>query len=107
MPLGDVALVGAQGHLRVDRRRAAHAASGEKRDDVAVGERRQAQRPPDVVVRVSLPAHEVRGGAVGAGLEQQDIAATLGELAGDDAATGARSHHDDVEPVLHAPASGA
>ncbi len=65
MPLGDVALVGAQGHLRVDRRRAAHAASGEERDDVAVGERRQAQRPPDVVVRVSLPAHEVRGGAVG------------------------------------------
>ena len=37
-----------------------------------------------------------------AGLEQQDVAAAPRQLAGDDAAAGARPHHHDVEPLLHA-----
>ena len=36
------------------------------------------------------------------GLEQQDVAAALRELTGDDAATRARADNDDVEPILHA-----
>ena len=55
MPLGDVVLLGAQRHLAVDGGRAADAASCEEGDDVAVGKRRQTQRPPDVVIRSALP----------------------------------------------------
>ena len=35
-------------------------------------------------------------------LEQQHVAAALGELAGDDAAPRARTDHDHVEAILHA-----
>ena len=35
-------------------------------------------------------------------LEQEHVAAALGELAGDDAAARARADDDDVEAVLHA-----
>jgi hypothetical protein len=41
VPLREVVPVRAQRHLRVDRRRAADAAPGEQRDDVAVRERRE------------------------------------------------------------------
>ena len=37
-----------------------------------------------------------------ADLEQEDVAAALRELAGDDAAARARADDDDVERVLHA-----
>ena len=60
MPLRDVALVGAQRDLRVDRGRPADAAAGEQREHLAAGKRREPQRPPHVVRRLRLPAHEVR-----------------------------------------------
>ena len=64
---------------------------------LAARERREPERPPHVVRRLRLPAGEVRGGQVRADLEQEHVAAALGELAGDDAAAGARADDDDVE----------
>ena len=102
MPFGDVVLVCPQRHLRVDRRRPADTAAGEERDGVAVREEAEADRPPELVGRLRLPAVEVDRGQVRAGLEQQDVAAALGELPGDHAAARARPDHDHVEPVIHA-----
>src|SRR6185503_21195609 len=45
VPLGDVALVCAEGDLRVDRRRAAHTAASEERDELTARKRREPQRP--------------------------------------------------------------
>jgi hypothetical protein len=39
---------------------------------------------------------------VRARLEQEDVAAALGELAGDHAAACAGADHDDLEAILHA-----
>ena len=102
VPLRDVALVGAQRDLRVDRGRAADAAAGEQGEHLAVGKRREPQRPPHVVRRLRLPADEVRGREVRADLEQEDVAAALRELACDDAAARAGAHDNDVEVLLHA-----
>ena len=110
VPLRVVVVVDAQRDLRVDRRRPADAPGGEERDDPAGAavDRREPQRPPEVVVRLRLPAREVGGGAVRARLQEQHAAAAVGELPGDDAAAGARADHDDVEPLARAhPASGA
>ena len=62
----------------------------------------EAERPEEVVVafasqRVKSAAVQVR-----AGLEQEDVAAALRELARDDAAARAGADDDDVESVLHA-----
>ena len=57
---GDVALVHAQRHLRVDRRRAADAAAGEECERLAARELREAERPEEVVGRLRLEAREVR-----------------------------------------------
>ena len=102
-PLRVVLRVGAERHLRVDRRRAADTAAAEQRHRAARAavDQREADRPPDVVRRLRLPAREVGRGLVRPGLEQQHLAATLRELAGDQAATGARAHHDDVETLVH------
>ena len=48
-----------------------------------LGKRREAQRPPDVVIRFRLPAREVGSGAVRPAFEQQHVATALGELACD------------------------
>ncbi len=104
VPLGIVVAGHAQGDLRVDRRRPAHAPRREERDHAsgAPVDRREPKRPPDVVVRVRLPAREVRRRAVRSRLEEEDAPATVGELTGDDAAACARAHHDDVEPFRRA-----
>ena len=102
VPLGDVLLVRAQRDLRVDRRRPADAAAGEERDDVAVGERPEAERPPERVVRLRLPAVEVDRGQVRAGLEQEHVPAARGELAGDDPAAGPRADHHDIDALTRA-----
>ena len=96
MPLGDVPLVRPQRDLRVDRRRPADTAAGEERDDVAVRQRPEAERPPERVVRLRLPAVEVDRGQVRAGLEQEHVPAARRELAGDDTAASPRPHDDDV-----------
>jgi len=54
------------------------------------------------VRRLRLPAREVGGAKVRSALEQQHVTTALGELARDDAPTGAGPHDDDVESVLHA-----
>ena len=97
LPLGDVPVVRAQRDLRVDRRRAADAAAGEERDEPCLARRREPERPPHVVRRLRLPAREVGGRQVRAGLEQEHVAAPLGELAGDDASARARADDDDLE----------
>ena len=50
-----------------------------------------------------LPAHELLGGVVPAGLEQQHRAAHRRQLARDDAATRARADDHDLETLAHAP----
>ncbi len=102
VPLGEVVPVRAQRDLGVDRGRASDAAAAEERDDVAVRQRGEAQRPPDVVVRLRLPAREVGGRAVRAALQEQHVASAPAELGGDDASAGARPDHHDVELALHA-----
>ena len=102
MPLRDIPLVRPKGDLRVDRRRPPDAAAREESDDLAVRERREAERPEEVVCRLRLPAREVVGREMRADLEQQHVPPALRELPGDDAATGARAHDDDVEAVLQA-----
>ena len=102
LPLCDVALVGAERDLGVDRRRPADAAAGEEGEHLAVRKRGQPQGPEEVVRRLRLPADEVRGREVGPGLEQEHVAAALGELACDHAAASAGADHDDVEGVSHA-----
>ena len=109
VPLGDVPLVRTECHLGVDRRRAAHAATGEERNGLAARERREAKRPEEVVRRLRLPAREVRGRTVRPGLEQQHVTPTLRQLTRDDTAAGAGPDHDNVElvPRAHASAPGA
>ena len=102
MPLRDVALVRAEGDLRVDRRRAPDAARGEKGDELTVLERREAERPEEVVGCLRLEAREVVGAEVRSALDEQDVAAPLRELACDHAAAGAGPDHDDLVGVLHA-----
>jgi len=105
-PLVVLVLGRAQGDLRVDRRAAADAAAGDERDDAGarvVARHRHADRPPDVVHRVDLPAGEVRGGAMRADLEQEHAAPLARELAGDHAAARAGADHDDLEALAHAP----
>ena len=103
VPLGVVVVGDAKRDLRVHRRRAADAAGTEERDDAAGApvDRREADRPPEVVVRLRLPAGEVGGRAVRAALEEQDRAAAIGELAGDHATARARADDDDVEALAH------
>ena len=103
VPLGVVVVGDAKRDLRVHRCRTADAARTEKRNDSpgATVNRGEADRPPEVVVRLRLPAGEVGRRTVRAALEEQDRAPAIGELACDDAATGARSHDDDVEALAH------
>jgi hypothetical protein len=105
LPLGEVSLVGAQRDLGVDRRGAADAAPGDDPDRAAGAavDHRLAKRPPDAVGRLGLPAGEVRGRAVRAGLQQHDPAAALGELARDHPTPGAGADDGDVEALAHAP----
>lgn len=98
MPLGDVALMRAQRDPGVDRGRAADAFPREKDHRVTAGQGRETQRPVEVVRGLRLPAPEVPGREVGPGFEEQHLAPALREFPGDDAAAGARSHHDHVEP---------
>ena len=109
VPLRVVLVARPQRDLRVDRRRAADAPRREERDEPsgAAVDRREPERPPEVVVGLRLPAREVRGGAVGPGLEQKHLAPAVGELAGDDAAACPRSDHDDIEALARAHCSGA
>ena len=102
-PLRVVLCVRAERHLRVDRRRAADAAPAEQRHCAARAavDQREADRPPEVVLRLRLPAREVGGGLVRPGLEQQHVPAALGELAGDHAAARTRADDDDVEAFVH------
>ena len=102
VPLRDVALVGAEGDFRVDRRRTADAAAGEERDELPVRKRREPERPEQVVCCLRLPAREVSRAEVRPALEQQHVASALRELAGHDAAAGPGSDDDDVEVALHA-----
>ena len=75
MPLRDVALVRTEGDLRVDRRRAPDAARGEEGDELTVLERREAERPEEVVGGLRLEAREVVGAEVRSALDEQDVAA--------------------------------
>ncbi len=102
VPLRDVALVGAEGDLRVDRRRSADAAPGDERHELAARLRGEPERPEEIVRRLRLPAHEVRRAVVRPGLEQQHVPPAPRQLARDDPASGAGPDHDDVECVLHA-----
>ena len=51
---------------------------------------------------MGLPPSEVGRGAVRPGLDQQDSAAALGKLAGNDATSGAGADNDDVVVLAHA-----
>ena len=99
VPLRIVLGVGAQTDLRVDRRPAADAAPAKEGDGLTLVRRRNrlGDRPPEVAVRLCLPAHEVGCTAVLADLKQQHAATALCKLAGDQAAAGARTDHDDLE----------
>ena len=103
LPFRVVLLVRAKRDLRVDRGGAADAATGDQTDCAAGAavDEREADRPPEVVGRLRLPASEVGCGLVGPELEQRHAAAALRELARHDAAARARAHHDDVEHVSH------
>ena len=106
VPLVELPLRRAQRHLRVDRRAAPDAPPADHHDRAeagVAGREREAQRPPVVVRRPALPAREVGRHVVTAGLEQQHRAAALGELAGDDAAAGARADDDNFEAIAHDP----
>ena len=82
VPLGVVVVGDAERDLRVHRRRATDAAGTEHRDDPpsAAVDRGKADRPPEVVIRLRLPAGEVCRRAVRAALEEQDRATTVGEF---------------------------
>ena len=100
VPLGDVALVRAQGDLGVDRRRA-DAAAREKHERLTARKRREAERPPDVVCGLRLPAREVGRRPVRPALEEEDVPPAPRKLTGHHAATGAGSDDDDVELAVH------
>ncbi len=102
MPLRHVALVGTERDFRVDRGRAADAPAREERDQLPVRERREPQRPEEIVRSLRLPAGEVGRPQMRAALEQEDVTPALRELARKNAASGARPDHDDVEGVSHA-----
>ena len=104
VPLREVVFAGAQRHLRVDRGRPADAPGGQERDDAAGAavDRREPQRPPEVVVRLRLPTREVGRGAVRACLQEEHAPAAVGELTGDDPAARARPDHHDVESLERA-----
>ena len=72
------------------------AAPGEERDELSVRERREAERPEQVVRRLRLEAGEVVPAEVRSALDEQHVAAALCELARDHAAARARPDHDDV-----------
>jgi hypothetical protein len=103
VPLRELEVVGAEGDLRVHRRGPAHAAAAEHRhrSSGAAVDHRHPQGPPEVVRGLRLPADEVGGRQMGAGLEQHDPAAALRKLAGDHTAAGARSDDDDVDALAH------
>ena len=103
MPLVELEVVRAKGDLGIHRRRASDAAATEDRDDAARAavDHRHAQGPPEVMGRLRLPADEVGGGQMGSGLEQDDLAVALRQLAGDHTAPGTRADHDDVAAFAH------
>jgi len=74
--------------------------AGEEGDNVAVGQGREAKRPPDRVVRLRLPAVEVDRAQMRAGFEEEHVLAALGELAGDDPAARSRPDHDELVLAL-------
>ena len=75
---------------------------GEEGDELAVLERREAERPEEVVRGLGLEAREVGRAEVRPAFEEQDVAAPLRELARDHAAARARPDHDDVVGGVHA-----
>ena len=105
MPFVELALGRPKRDLGVDRRAPADAAPADQRHraEAEIARReREAQRPPVVVRGPALPPHEIGRHVVPAGLEQQHRPAALGEVAGDDAATRARTNNDHLEALAHA-----
>ena len=107
VPLVELPLGRSERHLRVDRRAASDAPAADQHDrtrggrDTIPRREREPQRPPVVVARPALPAHEVGGDVVRAGLEQQHRAAALGQLASDDAAARTRANDHHLEALAH------
>ena len=83
----------AQRDLGVDRGGAADAVAAEHDQRRLLGHGRLGERgrPPKLMVRARLPAHEVGGRLVRPGFEQQHIGARVRQLAGDDPAARRRS----------------
>ena len=92
-----------QGHLRVDRGRAADAATGDQGDRTAGAtvDQRETDRPPEIVRRLRLPPREVGSGLVRPELEQEDAPAAIRELARHDSATRTGADDHDIKSLAH------
>src|SRR5689334_14177645 len=104
MPLVELAPARAQRHLGVDRGAPADAAPADQDHgtEARIADReREPQRPPEIVGRAGLPANELLGQMMAAGLEQQHRSSPRRKLARNDAAAGARAHDDDFEALVH------
>src|SRR5262249_23772674 len=80
----------------------AAAADHHHRAETGVSRReREREWPPVVMGRTALPAGEVGRDVVATRLEQQHVAAALGQLACDDAAAGSRTHDHHFQALAH------
>ena len=103
VPFRELEVVGAKRHFGVERGGAADAAATEHRDpsSSAAVDHRHAKWPPEVLRGLGLPADEVSGGQVRAGLEQHHIPPPLCKLPGYHAPARTRADHNDVDLFAH------